>query len=445
MILWGWPDFEFSVDNNPSKYLNINIDLVVAMPCGYLSVDLRDAMGDRLSLSGGFRRNGVLFDVGTLDLQGKQSLGSRNSRGLFDWLLWREKPLFKPIYNYEPAESACRISGTLAVKRVRVPNLHITSLGHGYASFSHVDHKHIVQPLDDSFEATDKILPTHCPNHLHCPRTNPLRANQYSVTYYKREVPRNPRNFFQIWTRPSVYHTTSTTFLHLLIRVVGVLGGVFICMGYTNRITTCAVEVVSGADQAPSGIVAVESSGVKVGLRVKWGGSELRARPRSGKLVPQGSGWVTEGGNTSPYSSHNNTTLLLTGFPSPGIPSPYINSATSAPSTPNPATPGSVGLGYPSGSFGPISSPGGILASASLGPPPRTPRSTSAGSVHSPLSPGPTQTLLPSDPNDPGVVLDMPSSASHSEYPASANPSNRNGFQMTLLPPPKKVVPGKDD
>ena len=32
--IWGWPDFEFSVDNSPSKYLNINIDMVVAMPCG---------------------------------------------------------------------------------------------------------------------------------------------------------------------------------------------------------------------------------------------------------------------------------------------------------------------------------------------------------------------------------------------------------------------------
>ncbi|KAF8813561.1 DUF1692-domain-containing protein [Phlegmacium glaucopus] len=479
-FLWGWPDFEFSVDNNPSKYLNINIDLVVAMPCGYLSVDLRDAMGDRLFLSGGFRRNGVLFDVGqatalkehSAALSARQAVAqSRNSRGLFDWLLRREKALFKPMYNYEPAESACRISGTLAVKRVTA-NLHITSLGHGYASFSHVDHKQmnfshivtefsfgphfpdIVQPLDNSFEATDKnfiafqyflhIVPT---TYI-APRTNPLRTNQYSVTHYTREVQHDrgtPGIFFKFELDPLhiTLHQRTTTFLHLLIRVVGVLGGVFVCMGYAIRITTRAVEVVSGADQAP-GIVAAESSGVKVGLRAKWGGSELRARPRSGKLVPQGSGWVMEGGSTSPYSSYNNTPLL-TGFPSPGIPSPYINPATSAPSTPNPATPGSVGLGYPSGSFGPIPSPGGIRTSASLGPPPRTPRSTSAGSIHSPLSPGSTQTLLPSDPNDPGVVLNMPSSASHSDYPASANPPNGNGFQMTLSPPPKKVVPGKDD
>lgn len=32
--IWGWPDYEFSVDNNNSPYLNINIDMVVAMPCG---------------------------------------------------------------------------------------------------------------------------------------------------------------------------------------------------------------------------------------------------------------------------------------------------------------------------------------------------------------------------------------------------------------------------
>lgn len=33
-FLWGWPDFEFSVDNRSSKYLSINLDMVVAMPCG---------------------------------------------------------------------------------------------------------------------------------------------------------------------------------------------------------------------------------------------------------------------------------------------------------------------------------------------------------------------------------------------------------------------------
>ena len=31
--IWGWPDSEFSVDDNKLSFLNINVDLVVNMPC----------------------------------------------------------------------------------------------------------------------------------------------------------------------------------------------------------------------------------------------------------------------------------------------------------------------------------------------------------------------------------------------------------------------------
>jgi len=280
------------------------------------------------------------------------------------------------------------------------------------------------------------------------PRTYPLRTSQYSVTHYTREVEHDrgtPGVFFKFELDPLhiTLHQRTTSFLQLLIRVVGVLGGVFVCMGYAIRITTRAVEVVSGADQTP-GIVAAESSGVKVGLRAKWAGSELRARPGNSKLVPQGSGWVMEGGGSSPYSSYNNTPLL-TGFPSSsGLPSPYIHSATSAPSTPQPGTPGSVGLGYPSSPFGPIPSPGGIRASASLGPSPRTPglgARTTSGNMYSPLSP---QISTP-DPNDQIVVPGLASSVSQGAYPTSPNNSfNGVGFEITP-PPPSRKVPKKDD
>lgn len=204
-------------------------------------------------------------------------------------------------------------------------------------------------------------------------------------------------------------------------------------MGYAIRITTRAVEVVSGADQTP-GIVAAESSGVKVGLKAKWGGGELRSRPGgNGKLVPQGGGWVMEGGSNSPYSSYNNTPLL-SGFPSSnGLPSPYINSGTSSPSTPLPGTPGSIGLGYPSSPFGPMPSPGGIRTSASLGPSPRTPIPVARTSIYSPLAP---QNLTP-DLNDPIVAR-----VSQDGYPSSVN---EGGFQITPPPPSRKIVPKKDD
>lgn len=31
--VWGWPDYEFSVDRSRFSWLNINVDLVVNMPC----------------------------------------------------------------------------------------------------------------------------------------------------------------------------------------------------------------------------------------------------------------------------------------------------------------------------------------------------------------------------------------------------------------------------
>ncbi|KAF8885851.1 endoplasmic reticulum vesicle transporter-domain-containing protein [Gymnopilus junonius] len=407
-FIWGWPDYEFSVDNSKSNYLNINLDMIVAMPCGFLSVDLRDAMGDRLYLSGGLRRDGTLFDVGqatalkehAAELSATEAVSqSRKSRGMFAWLFRRKNDLnSKLTYKYKADGSACRIAGTLVVKRVTA-NLHITTLGHGYSSYEHVDHKQmnlshiitelsfgpffpeIVQPLDNSFESTDQNFIAYqyflhvVPTTYIAPRAKPLRTNQYSVTHYTREVQHDrgtPGIFFKFELDPLeiTLHQRTTTFLQLLIRCVGVLGGVFVCMGYAIKITTRAVEVVSGADNQ-QGIVAAESSGVKVGLRAKWGGGELRARPKGGKLVPQGNGWTMEGGE-SPYSSYNGTPV--TGAFTPGLQSPYLSTTAPGSPLPPPGTPGSaVGLGYPSSTFGPPT-PGG--RTASLGPPPpRTPGS----------------------------------------------------------------------
>lgn len=31
--IWGWPDYEFSVDQESANAMNVNVDLVVNMPC----------------------------------------------------------------------------------------------------------------------------------------------------------------------------------------------------------------------------------------------------------------------------------------------------------------------------------------------------------------------------------------------------------------------------
>ncbi|KAF9525798.1 DUF1692-domain-containing protein [Crepidotus variabilis] len=484
-FIWGWPDYEFSVDNNKNPFLKVNLDMVVAMPCNFLSVDLRDAVGDRLLLVGTMRRDGTFFDVGQATklkehaqaLSARQAVAqSKKSRGLFDWLR-KKKDGFKPTYNHVADASACRIVGSIDVKRVTA-NLHVTTLGHGYASYEHVDHNQmnlshiitefsfgpffpeIVQPLDNSYETTDKHFVAYqyflhvVPTTYIAPRTAPLDTAQYSVTHYTRELSHDegvPGIFFKFDLDPLAIklHQRTTSFLQLLIRCVGVLGGVFVCMGYAIKVTTRAVEVVSGSDTTP-GIVAAESSGVKIGLRAKWGGTELRSR--SSKLVPQGHGWTVDGG--SPYSSYAGTPVL--GAFSPGVPvSPYLN--------PMPGTPQSV-----------PGTPGGIRsASGGLypGPPPRSPasfgpRSASGGSNY-PSSPLPTAATFGSNAppgsapingsqehlgngfengNGHGLASVPPTpGVGYASYPVPPPPGSANGSNGFSMTPPPKRMAKKDD
>ncbi|OSC96947.1 DUF1692-domain-containing protein [Trametes coccinea BRFM310] len=365
--IWGWPDYEFGVDTDPSNSLDINVDMVVNMPCQYLSVDLRDAVGDRLYLSDGFRRDGTKFDIGqatTLKehaeaLSARQAVAqSRSSRGFFDVLLRRAGNRYKPTYNYQPDGSACRVFGTITAKRVTA-NLHVTTLGHGYASAQHVDHhamnlSHVItefsfgpyfpditQPLDNSFELTHEPFVAYqyflhvVPTTYIAPRSKPLHTHQYSVTHYTRVLDHHrgtPGIFFKFDLDPLklTIHQRTTTLTQLIIRCVGVIGGVFVCMGYAVKITGHAVDAVTGADKT-NGIVAAESTSISGNLRKRFGSADLRLRP-SNRVVRQGSGWVVEGG--SPYGSYTGTPVSAS-FASPQ-PSPY---APSYPGSPNPAPP----------------------------------------------------------------------------------------------------------
>ena len=92
-----------------------------------LSVDLRDAVGDRLYLSDSFRRDGTLFDIGQATslkqhaaaLSARQAVAqSRKSRGLFATLFRKANDGYRPTYNYKPGAAACRVFGTVGVKKV---------------------------------------------------------------------------------------------------------------------------------------------------------------------------------------------------------------------------------------------------------------------------------------------------------------------------------------
>ncbi|KAH9981895.1 endoplasmic reticulum vesicle transporter-domain-containing protein [Russula compacta] len=433
-FLWGWPDYEFGVDHTPTSYLDVNVDLIVNMPCRYLSVDLRDAVGDRLFLSKGFQRDGTLFDVGQATalkehaaaLTARQAVAeSRKSRGFLSGLLRRPQSLYKPTYNYVPDGSACRIYGSLTVKRVTA-NLHVTTLGHGYSSNVHVDHslmnlshvitefsfgKHfpeISQPLDNSFEVThDDFLAYQyylrvVPTTYIAPRSEPLHTNQYSVTHYERKISHHagvPGIFFKFDIEPvrlTIIQRT-TTLGQFFIRWAGVVGGVFVCASWAIRATDRMISVVAGPDDIGS-IAPVSDSVRSSGLRSKWGGTALRARPSN---VPLRTGTWAEGGGGSPYgSTYGGSSYagspggspMLSQSPYLPVPPPPISART--PSTSGFVVPGPTsGLGLSPSLFGP-SPPGSArtpATAATLGSPgpghgtpayghfPPTPRSPLSG------------------------------------------------------------------
>nr|ASF90192.1 hypothetical protein SPAR05704 [Bartheletia paradoxa] len=172
--LYGEATYEFGVDTEVGKQLQINVDITVAMPCHFLTVDVRDAVGDRLHISDEFRKDPTTFDVGEAQRLQTLSLSETSASNIIrdassGWFsrnpsFTRTKTLVK-----EGTETACRIYGSMDVKKV-TGNMHITTLGHGYMSREHTDHKlmnlsHVIdefsfgpyfprisQPLDNSFE-----------------------------------------------------------------------------------------------------------------------------------------------------------------------------------------------------------------------------------------------------------------------------------------------------
>lgn len=219
------------------------------------------------------------------------------------------------------------------------------------------------------------------------PRTTPLRTHQYSVTHYTRTLAYHsgtPGIYFKFEMEPvqlTIIQRT-TTFTKFFVRVAGVIGGVFVCMGYAIRFTNRAVNAYIGIDSdANAGPIGAEASGASR-LQGKWGGGALRSRmSETSRVVRQGNSWVVEGSPNaggSPYGMPASGLTYTPGHtPSPSI---YVASPGASPYTPTSATLGSApgtpyGLGFAPGSASAYAGGHSRQSSHSLVPSPYTPTS----------------------------------------------------------------------
>ncbi|GAA5918661.1 hypothetical protein JCM6882_004178, partial [Rhodosporidiobolus microsporus] len=227
-----------------------------------LTVDVRDAVGDRLHVSDEFKKDGTTFEVGKA--QAMKSLSSMRDRSASEMLRdSKGRRVFTKTANAIENGPACRIYGSMDVKKV-TGNLHITTLGHGYLSWEHTDHAlmnlshvihefsfgpyfpRIVQPLDNSVETTSAhfhifqyFLSVVSTTYVDA-RRRILPTNQYSVTEMSRTTEHGrgvPGIFFKYDIEPMslTVRERTTTLVQFLVRLAGIVGGILVCSDFGFR------------------------------------------------------------------------------------------------------------------------------------------------------------------------------------------------------------------
>jgi len=263
--LYGEAGYEFSVDHGIGHALQLNFDATVATPCHYLTVDVRDAVGDRLHISDEFAKDGTTFEIGEARrLRNLRDYGDPSaSRMVRDARRgWRAARFAKTTHLVEDGP-ACRVYGSMQVKKV-TGNLHITTLGHGYLSWEHTDHalmnlSHVIhefsfgpyfpaisQPLDNSVETTQAhfhifqyFLSVVSTTYIDA-KQRLLDTHQYSVTDMSRVTEHGrgvPGIFFKYDLEPIALtiRERTTTLLQFLVRLAGIVGGIVVCSDFGFR------------------------------------------------------------------------------------------------------------------------------------------------------------------------------------------------------------------
>ncbi|KAJ3317844.1 hypothetical protein HDU93_004037, partial [Gonapodya sp. JEL0774] len=187
----------------------------------------------------------------------------------------------------EGDKMACHIQGTAEVEKL-AGNLHITALGHGYRSPTHAPHESInfthrfvdisfgrqhpglalANPLAGIVEVTKdaltmyqyfvSVVPTMYSNEAGTTGTTSFLTNQYAVTENMRVLDQGhkagtPGIFIRFDLEPvSLYITDkrSATFQHFLVRLCGILGGVFVTVGMAYRVVNRFGSVLAGENAA---------------------------------------------------------------------------------------------------------------------------------------------------------------------------------------------------
>ncbi|KAI5300993.1 hypothetical protein KEM56_002054 [Ascosphaera pollenicola] len=157
----GSESHHFSVEKGVSRQIQMNIDIVVKMPCDTVRVNMQDIAGDHVIAAALLSREPTNWDVWNKKMNTishgvhqYQALNSedphrahereedQHAKHVVDEISWNYRKTFKktPKLKHHEAEDSCRIFGSLEGNKIAA-DIHITPRGHGYFEMGgHLDH-----------------------------------------------------------------------------------------------------------------------------------------------------------------------------------------------------------------------------------------------------------------------------------------------------------------
>ena len=273
--------YKYSVDTDMDAQLLLTMDLTVAMPCQHLGADVIDHAGESRQLNDIIKMESVSFELTELQtrfLEAKQRLQNRynHAKAVGDLTIIEGiRDIKMPRADDQSSQNAavpqaCRLHGSFEVKKL-AGNFHITTgrsvphpQGHAhlnlYVPKDAINYSHridqlafgppvpgVLNPLDASYQITKErsqqfqyyvqVVPTKFRT-LH----NSLSTNQYSVRERNRTIDHRGGShgmagiFFKYDMSPMMVevHEQRKPFWQFLIRLSGIVGGIFATSGMLN-------------------------------------------------------------------------------------------------------------------------------------------------------------------------------------------------------------------
>lgn len=287
-------NYTYMVDKDADHKIRINIDMTIAMECDDIGADVLDVSGTSIDIESHIRMEPSYFRMSKnqkrwwnafrMIRQSEEGYRSINDVTSMHQVFGRAFATAMPMKEIKEFEGqdfdACHIYGNVEVNKVS-GNFHITAgksiphpRGHAHLSslvselnynFSHrIDllsfgdpHPGIINPLDGELEIAEdayhmfqyyiKIVPTN----IKALRRD-MKANQYSVTYRSRPISHSggshgvPGIFFKYDFHPICVNVIESyrDFSQFLIRLCGIIGGVFATSGMLHSFIGSLTEFI---------------------------------------------------------------------------------------------------------------------------------------------------------------------------------------------------------